>query len=565
MKFQAILLASIVILGCGEKPSRGESKMAEKRNVFYFSDVSEKSGLGGYLHENGAFGEKWFPEPMGPGCGFIDYDGDGWEDILLVTGGRFRGLGKKQVPAIRLMRNNTDGTFSDVSNEVGLSNVFTYPFGIAAADFDNDGDQDFLLTTLYENLLFKNTSGYFTEVGSESGLSTEHGLSTSPIFFDADRDGHLDLYVGNYTDWSPDTDVWCTFRGEKGYCTPEVYKGTPSRFYQNNGDGSFTDRTSEAGFLPAPGKTLGVAEYDYDKDGWPDLIVANDLERDLLYENNQDGTFTEKGMIKGMAFDAMGRARAGMGVDVGLVDRSDEITIFVGNFQNEMFSVYRYSPEGFFTDFAAISKLGRQSLRVLTFGLFLFDVELDGDLDLLAANGHIQVEVESENNEFQFKQLAQLFLNDGDGVFDLFKGNEGSVLRKPIVGRGSAYADYDKDGDLDVLITENAGPTHLWRNDFSEHPETNANNYLRVKLEGSSSNRDGIGSMIELFIGNRKFSRRVRTGSSYLSQSEKVVTFGIGEAGSVDSLVIQWPSGVIDSFSQVAPNQELLIFEGETL
>ena len=294
MKFQTIFLASIVILGCGEKSSRGESKMAEKRSVFYFSDVSEKSGLGGYLHENGAFGEKWFPEPMGAGGGFIDYNGDSWEDILLITGGIFRESGKENIPAIRLLHNNTDGTFSDVSDEVGLGNVFTYPFGIAAADFDNDGDQDFLLTTLYENLLFKNTSGYFTEVGSESGLSTEHGLSTSPIFFDADRDGHLDLYVGNYTDWSPDTDVWCTFRGEKGYCTPEVYNGIPSRYYKNNGDGSFTDRTLEAGFLPAPGKTLGVAEYDYNKDGWPDLYVSNDFDDpDALYHNQKDGTFVD--------------------------------------------------------------------------------------------------------------------------------------------------------------------------------------------------------------------------------------------------------------------------------
>ena len=216
-------------------------------------------------------------------------------------------------------------------------------------------------------------------------------------------------------------------------------------------------------------------------------------------------------------------------------------------------------------DYAARSKLGQESLKVLTFGMFLLDIELDGDLDLLAANGHIQVEVESANNEFQFKQLTQLFLNDGDGVFDLFKGNEGSVFNKPIVGRGGAYADYDKDGDLDILITENAGPVHLWRNDFSEHLGSTANNYLRVKLQGKVSNRDGIGSLVELYLGDRIYSRRLRTGSSYLSQSEKVVTFGIGKATSIDSLIVKWPSGTIDAFSQLVPNQELIIFEGQSL
>ena len=565
MKVHLTSLISLLIFGCGEKPPKSETTIEIGDSETHFTDVANEAGLGQYLHENGSFGSKWFPEPMGPGGGFIDYDGDGWEDILLVIGGLFRTSDRKEISAIKLLHNNTDGTFSDVSDEVGLGNVYTYPFGVAVADYDNDGDQDFFLTTLYENLLFRNSSGYFVEIGNESGLSQEHSLSTSPIFFDANKDGYLDLYVGNYTDWSPETDVWCTFRGEKGYCTPEVYNGVPSRYYINNRDGSFTDQTSTAGFLPAPGKTLGVAEYDFNKDDWPDLIVANDLERDLLYENNQDGTFTEKGMITGMAFDPMGKARAGMGIDVGIVDKSGEVTIFVGNFQNEMFSVYRYNPEGFFVDYAARSKLGQESLKVLTFGMFLLDIELDGDLDLLAANGHIQVEVESANNEFQFKQLTQLFLNDGDGVFDLFKGNEGSVFNKPIVGRGGAYADYDKDGDLDILITENAGPVHLWRNDFSEHLGSTANNYLRVKLQGKVSNRDGIGSLVELYLGDRIYSRRLRTGSSYLSQSEKVVTFGIGKATSIDSLIVKWPSGTIDAFSQLVPNQELIIFEGQSL
>lgn len=550
--------------GCGK--SGGDESAAA--GELHFTNVSRQAGLGGFIHENGAFGAKWFPEPMGAGGGFIDYNGDGYEDLLLVGGGVLSPEDDLNVRALVLYGNNRDGTFSDVTTDAGLDGLEAYGFGISAADYDNDGDQDFIFTTLTENMFFRNSSGYFTEVGSEIGISSEHRLSTAAIFFDADKDGHLDLYVGNYIDWSSETDVWCTFEGNihtKGYCTPDVYNGVPGRYYHNNGDGTFSDKSLETGFLPAPGKTLGVAELDHNKDGWPDLVVANDLERDLLYENNRDGTFREIGVETGMAYGPSGRARAGMGVDAGIVDRAGEVTIFVGNFQDEMFSVYRYFADGYFTDFAEISRLGSVSLKVLTFGMFLFDAELDGDLDLFAVNGHIQVAEKDHSTGFKFRQLPQLFLNNGDGVFDLLEGSGESVLKEPIVGRGGAFADYDKDGDLDLLITENNGPVHLWRNNLFNKSSRKKSNYLRVELRGRRSNRDGIGSLMELFTSEQTISHRIRSGSSYLSQSEKVATFGLSEVASVDSLKVYWPSGMIDTISRLSLNRQLTITEGQTL
>ncbi len=557
MLLKYIYISFIIILFSCSPKNKDISKSS-----LSFTNVTISSGLGDYVHNNGALGKKWFPEPMGPGGGFIDYNSDGWEDILIVNNSSWEHEQEKKLSALRLFENNQNGTFTDKTIEAGLNEIYTYPIGICAADYDNDGDQDFILTTLYENMLFNNHNSKFNEVGEKSNISNHRALSTSAIFFDSDKDGWLDIYVGNYTEWTPETDVWCTFQGKKGYCTPEVYDGVPSRFYRNNRDGTFTDETLVAGFLPAPGKTLGVSEFDFNQDGFPDLAVANDLARDLLYENNKDGTFSEIGTITGMAYDEMGKARAGMGIDVGVVDSTGEPTIFVGNFQNEMFSVYQYNPAGYFTDIAAKSRLGRESLKVLTFGMFLVDIDLDSDLDLFAINGHIQIEIESDNNQFEFRQLPQLFLNDGNAVFTLFDNEKNNAFNEPIVGRGGAFADYDKDGDIDILLTENSGGIHLWRNDLINEVKPNYDlNYLRIKLIGEDSNRNGIGSLINLYVNGKKISRRVKTGSSYLSQSEKIITFGLGELEQIDSLEVNWSSGKRSIYYNFDLNKEIEIFE----
>ncbi len=554
-----IILASLLFtVGCDRPASqaRPEAAGSPASSSLAFTDVTQTAGLEAFRHVNGAAGEKWFPETMGAGGGFLDYDGDGHLDLALVGGGAWEADADRQVRKLWLYRNQGDGTFADVTTEALPPRLGGYGFGVAAADYDNDGDDDLFFTTLGPNHLLRNDAGVFADVTTEAGLSDDEAWSTSALFFDADRDGDLDLYVGHYVVWSPEKDLWCSSDGEtKGYCTPELYEGAPGRFYRNRGDGTFADETQAAGFGVSTGKTLGLAAFDFNRDGWPDLVVANDTEPDLLFQNDGDGTFTEVGVLSGIAFDERGRARAGMGLDVGVVDETGEETIFVGNFSNEMIGVYRHLSGGVFLDRAATSQIGRPSLLTLTFGLFLFDVDLDGDLDLFTANGHVQPHIERVKDNVKFRQPPHLFLNAGDGTFTDAAPTLGGALSEALVGRGAAYADYDDDGDLDILVTENNGPAHLWRNDLS------GANYLRVAVAGRQSNWSGLGTRVVAFVAGQRQERRIRTGSSFLSQSEKVATFGLGRATQVDSLFIFWPSGQVDRLAGLAANQTLRLVE----
>ena len=575
------------LLGCSsDQPSArqtsAEIEAEDPAKAIAFTDVTERAGLGAFRHQTGSFGQKWFPETFGAGCAFLDYDGDGWLDVLLVGGGNLPGQSQTDVRALWLYRNNGDPgsgpgqapTFTDVTAEAGLADVKAYGFGLTTADYDNDGDEDVYFTTLRENLLLRNDGGTFTDVTSTAGVAGEPEWSSSALFFDADRDGLLDLYVGGYAAWSPETDVRCTVgEGVRSYCAPTLYESVLSRFYHNDGapvsdprrTSTFVDRTVEAGFGDAPGKTFGVAELDFNRDGWSDLFVANDLQRDLLYRNDgrpglaESGVpaFTERGMASGVAFDENGLARGGMGVDVGVVDTTGEPTVFVGNFSNEMIGVYRHLRDGLFLDRAALSKIGRPSLPTLTFGLFLFDAELDGDLDLFAANGHVFDHVDQTQDGVTYRQAAQLFLSRRDGTFREAIPDPAGALPQPLIARGAAYGDYDRDGDLDVLLTENGGPAHLWRNDSAR------GHYLRVSLEGRESNRSALGSRVVAYADGAGQERRVRAGSSYLSQSEKAVTFGFGETAQVDSLAVYWPSGLRQRFGPLATDQHIRIVEGE--
>ena len=546
--------------GCGAPQSADEKSVrsgSSSATTLDFSDVTVEVGLGDFQHETGAFGGKWFPEAMGSGGGFIDYNNDNWPDILLVGGGEWPSHETKHVPALWLYHNNGDGTFTLKTEEAGLGGITAYGIGITVADYDNNGYQDFYFTTIGHNMLFRNEGGIFTEVSEISGTAGEPVWSTSTSFFDADRDGWLDLYVGNFVVWSPENDLWCTLDGvTKSYCTPELFQGIPGRYYRSNGDGTFTDETETAGFLPAPGKTLGVTELDFNRDGWVDLVVSNDTQRDLLYANNGDGTFAEKGSLFGMAYDEHGRARAGMGICVGVVDNSGEETIFVGHFSKEMIGVFRHTARGLFEDRSAISKIGRPSLMRLTFGVFLFDVDLDGDLDLFAANGHVQEDIEStQDGGISYLQPPYLLLNEGNGTFEDVNTSD-AVFFKPIVGRGAAYADFDRNGKLDILATENGGPVYLWRNNST------GNHFLRVRLLGSESNRDGVSSRLVVWVNNQRMERRIRSSSGFLSSSEKTATFGLGEATVVDSLSVYWSSGLVEHFTDVAADQEVQLVEG---
>ncbi|HUF08817.1 MAG TPA: CRTAC1 family protein [Rhodothermales bacterium] len=555
-----LVIAALLVFGAScSAESKPPEHAQRQESMVVFTDVTQEAGLGEFRHENGAVGNKWYPEMMGSGGGFLDYDGDGWLDILLLGGGDWDPARKTR--ALWLYRNNGDGTFTDQTEAAGLSNVEAYTIGMAAADYDNDGDEDFVVSNLGEDMLFQNDGGVFTEVGKSAGIAGGDEWGSSPIFFDADRDGHLDLFIGNYVRWSPESDKWCPEGSPvKLYCIPADYDGIASRYYHNNGDGTFTDRTAEAGFITGARevreKALGVIELDFNQDGWSDLYVATDGEGNLLYENNRDGTFTERGVLSGVAFSEHGEARAGMGVDAGVVDSSGQISIMVGNFSEEPISVYRHLGGGLFQDRTAASRMSQPSFLTLTFGLFLFDVDLDGDLDLFAANGHVYPDRLEAQDKITFRQPAQLYLNSGDGTFSEVRPH-GGVLTHRMVARGAAYGDFDRDGDLDILITENAGPVHLWRNDLS------GGNFLRVQLEGSESNRDALGTRVIATLGDYRMERRVRTGSSYLSQSEKVAVFGLGSSRKVDSLIVYWPNGRVHRFGAVDANTEIRIVEAD--
>lgn len=553
----AVVLACAAAACSSGEPGGTTASGPDRSQTVEFTDVTEESGLGSFRHRTGSSaGRKWMPESLGSGIAFIDYDGDGWSDVLLAGGGSWPRLGQEPTQAVHLYRNQGDGTFREVSAEAGLEGITAYGFGLSVADYDNDGDSDFFLSTLGRNLLFRNEDGRFEEVGAEAGLSEETAWSTAAIFFDADHDGRVDLYVGNYVDWSPENDRFCSVDGEnKSYCTPDVYDGVSGRFYRNLGDGTFEDRTSEAGFSGAPGKTLGAAELDFNDDGLTDLVVANDLEPNLLYRNEGDGTFAEEAITRGVAYAPTGVARAGMGVDTGVIDTTGRVSIAIGNFAQEMVALYRYRPDGLFADRSAASNLGRSTLLTLTFGLFFFDADLDADLDLLLANGHVQEHVDRLDNGISYRQQAQLFLNDGRGQFEDVTDTTG-VFGRPLVARGAAAADVDHDGDLDVLLTENEGPVHLWRNDAEGGP------FLRVSLSGRSSNRDGLGARIEAVAGENRQTRRVHAGSSYLSQSELPVTFGLPTGTPrIDTLRVRWPGGSVDRFTDVPTDQAVRITE----
>jgi hypothetical protein len=522
-----------------------------------FADVTQAAGIH-FRHNSGAFGKKYLPETLGSGAAFLDFDNDGWQDIFLVNSKNWPGhAGPVSLPA--LYHNNRNGTFTDVTKQAGLG-VDMYGLGVAAADYDNDGLVDLYVTALGANHLFRNLgNGRFEDVTAKAGVG-DPGFSTSAMWFDYDKDGKLDLFVANYVEWSVDADRFCSLDGKtKSYCTPESYKGQSSRLYHNKGDGSFEDVTKKAGVYDPTSKSLGVALLDFDGDGWPDFFVANDTQPNKLYRNKHDGTFTDVGTTAGVAFNDAGVARAGMGVDAGDYDGSGRPSLVIGNFSNEMIALYTNEGNGLFVDEAPGSTIGKASLLTLSFACFFFDVDLDGLLDIFAADGHVADDINRAQQKVTYAEPPHLFHNLGGKRFEEWTDRAGDALRQPVVARGAAYGDFDNDGDLDLLIMTNNGPARLLRNDGG-----NANHMLRVKTVGTTSNRDGIGARITIAMENgQKRWALVKTGSSYCSQSELPVTFGLGGASKVASIEVAWPSGRVDRIAGAAAGQTLTIQEGK--
>jgi hypothetical protein len=520
-----------------------------------FVDATTQAGLR-FVHNNGAFGKKYLPETIGSGALVVDVDGDGWQDLLLINSKNFPGHpGPRSLPG--LYRNARNGTFTDITRGSGLD-IELYGIGGAAADFDNDGKIDIYMTALGGNRLFRNAGGgKFIDVTKRAGVA-DGGFSTSALWLDYDADGKLDLFVVHYVDWSETTDLYCTLDGKnKSYCTPESYKGQSPSLYRNRGDGTFEDVTKKAGIYDTSSKGLGVAMLDYDGDGRMDVFVANDTEPNRLYRNKGNGTFEDRAVGAGVAFSQEGVARAGMGVDAIDYDGSGRPSLIIGNFSNQMMALYHNEGNGLFIDDAPRSAIGRASLLSLTFGCFFFDYDLDGAPDIFAANGHVADDIERIQSRVTYAQRPHLFHNAGRKQFEDASAQAGPAFQRALVARGAAYGDLDNDGDLDVVINVNNGPARLYRNDGG-----NRNNMLRVQTIGTSSNRDGIGARVEVVVRGQRMWQIVKTGSSYASQSELPLTFGLGAAAGADAVRVTWPSGRVDAIGALSANQLVTIQEG---
>jgi len=550
----------LFLLSCAMGAS-AQSPQGSSASTVTFRDITQRAGIH-FVHNNAAFGKKYLPETMGPGVAFIDYDNDGWPDIFIVNGMDWPGHASKHSTP-KLYHNNHDGTFTDVTHKAGLD-VEMFGMGVAVGDYDNDGYDDLFVTALGQNRLFHNNgNGTFTDVTQKAGLLGPKEFSTSAAWVDYDRDGKLDLVVANYVQWSLEGDLYCTLDGKsKSYCTPESYKGASVRLWHNRGDGTFEDATKKSGVWEPTSKTLGIAILDYDNDGWPDLLFSNDTQPNKLYRNNGNGTFTEKAVVAGVAFSEDGVARAGMGVDAADYDRSGMASILITNFSNQMLSLYHNEGKGLFVDEAPRSEVGRNSLLTLGFGCFFFDYDLDGWPDILIANGHIDGDIQRVQPNVKYAMPPHIFRNLGKGNFQEVTNSLGAGFATPRVGRGAAYGDINNDGRLDLLLSTNGGPVYLFENDFTGSPAA-ANKSLRIKLSGTKSNRDGIGTAVKLTAGGESQSEMLRSGSSYLSASELVLTFGLAMHEQADSIEIRWPSGQVDKLTNVAAGQTITVTEGK--
>jgi hypothetical protein len=551
----ALLVSFLVPLGLFPGPAP-----AQPPGGIQFADGTAYAGIT-FRHNSGAFGKKYLPETMGSGLALFDYDNDGWLDVFFANETRWPG-GQGPTTFSALYRNDRDGTFTDVTKASGLA-VEMFAIGVTAGDYDNDGWKDLYVTAIGGNHLFRNLgNGTFTDVTARTGTKGPGTFGTSAMFLDYDRDGHLDIVIANYVTWTVEKDLFCTLDGKaKSYCTPESYKGESPTLFRNRGDGTFEDATRKAGLWDPTSKALGVALLDHDEDGWPDFVLANDTQPNKLYRNNQDGTFTDVGTTAGIAFGETGVARAGMGVDAADYSGVGRASLLIANFANEMIGLYHNEGNGLYVDEAPASTVGRASMLTLAFGIFFFDYDLDGRLDIFAGNGHVADDIAAVQPSVTHAQLPHVFRNAGDRRFEPVARTLGPALQKPIVARGVANGDVDNDGDLDVLVSTNDGPAVLFRNDGG-----NRNRFVRVKTIGTRSNRDGIGARVTVTLGDRsRMWRLVHTGSSYCSQSDTALTFGLGATQRVESIEVAWPSGRVDRTGPVVANHVAFVEEGRGL
>ncbi len=542
----------IVLLNC--------LNLCADNHEIQFVDVTAEAGID-FRHVNGAKGDYHLPETIGSGGAFFDYDTDGDLDLYLVNSGDLTGTASEGLYTSILYRNNGNGTFTDVTDLSGVGNSGNYGMGAACGDYDNDGDPDLYVTNFGANVLYHNNgNGTFTDVTGTAGVG-DALWGSSAIFFDYDRDSHLDLYVVNYVRYSLDVSYHpCGVHGIRTHCHPKNFDGAPDRLYRNNGDGTFTDVTQAAGFGdisgPHSGKGLGVVAADFNNDGEPDLYVANDDTPNFLFYNNGDGTFSEMGLLAGCAFSFDGVAQAGMGVDAGDFNGDGLLDIFVTNLSHETNALYRNNGDGTFSDMVYEANLGKESYLFVGFGTRFFDYDNDGHSDIFIANGHIIEAIAQVTDVLTYAQRNQLFHNNGDGTFTEASFESGAYFRREGVSRGAIFGDYDNDGDIDIAVTQSNQPAELLRNEGG-----NRRNWVRIKLVGVVSNRDGIGARVTVTVGSQSQLQEAHTGLSYLCSNDPRVLFGLGDHTSIDRLEIRWPSGIVQVLENVEANREIVVVE----
>jgi hypothetical protein len=543
----------IAVMGCKRTKDDPQYALHNPESNVQFKDVTTEAGIQ-FRHVHGGSGEKYFVETMGSGAAFLDYDNDGDQDLYLVNSSILPGFESEEIPRNLLFRNEGDGTFTDITDGAGVGDT-GYGMGAAVGDVNNDGYLDIYVTNFGPNLLYRNNgNGTFTDIAQEAGVA-DTLWGTSAAFADVDGDGFLDLYVCNYVDFTFQNHKFCSdaFKKYRSYCHPDQYNGVPDLLYRNNGDGTFSDVTSAAGIYSMKGKGLGVVPFDYDNDGDFDLYIANDSVRNFLYQNNGDGTFSDVALLTGTSHNEEGKTEAGMGTDFGDYDNDGFFDLFVTNLDQETNTLYHNEGGDHFTDASYLSGLGKPSLIYVGWGTNFFDYDNDGDADLFITNGHTDTFL-----TYTYSQRDLLFSNNGDGIFVDFSITSGEYFKTAKVGRGTAIADYDNDGDVDLFITNSNDTPNLLRNDGGGQ-----HNWLIVKTVGTKSNRDGIGARIKVITGDLIQMDEVKSGSSYLCQNDLRLHFGLGKRKKVDGLEIRWPSGLVETYGKTEVNQILVVVEGE--
>ncbi len=540
--------------------SRASLRSGAAVNPVRYIDVASFAGIS-FQHDNAASPEKYLIETMGSGCGWIDYDQNGLLDLYLANGASTRLYTPKHALRSALYRNNGDGTFTDVTLKAGVPAEGLFGMGVAVGDYDNDGFPDLLVLGYERCILYHNNGdGTFTDVTHRAGVANVGKWGSSAAWFDYDNDGLLDLVIANYVDWSPERNFWCGDKGPglRSYCHPDVYHGEPPTLYHNNGDGTFSDVSKRSGLGIKPGNGLGVVTFDYDNDGWQDIFIANDHMPNYLFHNNRDGTFRELGYSAGVAVSVDGQFEAGMGTDAADTTGSGRLDLIVTHLDQQLARFYQNLGEGYFEDATFKSRISYATFHLSGFGTRFMDYDNDGARDLFMANGHVLDNIQRYHADTTYAEPKLMFRNTGHGIFQNVSEQLGSDFQLPRVSRGAAIGDFDNDGDLDILVSNNGQPPQLLRNDGG-----NANHWLEIFLIGTRSNRDAVGARVKVAAGDLLLYDQRKGGVSYQSAQDPRLHLGLGEHEKIEAIEIIWPSGVVTKLANVKADQIISVKEGD--